>query len=146
MWKALPFSEPKQPTAEKAGLEGEGEVGLRSPGQIRDERDEGFQETCCTCKDSKKSPMGIRGGDNGIYGRPPLRRSDKKLRKPNRRPQKRNSDTKIAQAQRETKKINRASPTKFSPVTTAPTNNCGSPTGNLESPTSTKKLPMPDAK
>jgi hypothetical protein len=69
-FKALPFSEPKQPTAEKTGFEGEDEVGLRSPGQIRDKNDESFQEqTYRTCEDSKKSPTRIRG-DNEICGRP----------------------------------------------------------------------------
>jgi hypothetical protein len=70
--KVLPFSEPKQPTAEKTGFEGVGEVGLRSPGQIRDEHDEGFQETCRAREDSKGSPMtneDPRGG-NEICGRP----------------------------------------------------------------------------
>jgi hypothetical protein len=58
-----------------------------------------------------------------------------KMRKPNRKPRKRNSDTVIVQVQRETKKINRTSPKKQSPVTsTALTKNCGSPTGNLENP------------
>jgi hypothetical protein len=42
--------------AEKAGFEGEGEVEFRSPGKIRDARDEGFQETCRTCQDSNKTP------------------------------------------------------------------------------------------
>jgi hypothetical protein len=50
-------------------------------------------------------------------------RSNKKLRQLSKAhqetPEARNSDTKIAQAQRETKKFNRASPTKSSPVTTA---------------------------
>jgi hypothetical protein len=42
--------------AEKAGFEGEGEVEFRSPGKVRDARDEGFQETCRTCQDSNKTP------------------------------------------------------------------------------------------
>jgi hypothetical protein len=43
--------------AEKAGFEGEGEVDFRSPGEVRDARDEGFQETCRTCQDSNKTPQ-----------------------------------------------------------------------------------------
>jgi hypothetical protein len=44
--KALPISEPKQHSAHsrKAGFEGEGEVRLRSPGQIRDEHVGAFRE------------------------------------------------------------------------------------------------------
>ena len=55
--------------AEKAGFEGEGEVEFRSPGKIRDERDEGFQETCRTCQDSNKTPK-RHARDNEICVRP----------------------------------------------------------------------------
>ena len=55
--------------AEKAGFEGEGEVEFRSPGKIRDARDEGFQETCRTCQDSNKIPK-RHERDNEICVRP----------------------------------------------------------------------------
>ena len=55
--------------AEKAGFEGEGEVEFRSPGKIRDARDEGFQETCRTCQDSNKTPK-RHARDNEICVRP----------------------------------------------------------------------------
>jgi hypothetical protein len=55
--------------AEKAGFEGEGEVEFRSPGKIRDARDEGFQETCRTSQDSNKTPK-RRAMDNEICVRP----------------------------------------------------------------------------
>ena len=55
--------------AEKAGFEGEGEVEFRSPGKIRDVRDEGFQETCRTCQDSNKTPK-RHARDNEICVRP----------------------------------------------------------------------------
>ena len=55
--------------AEKAGFEGEGEVEFRSPGKIRDARDEGFQETCRTCQDSNKIPK-RHARDNEICVRP----------------------------------------------------------------------------
>ena len=67
--KPFPFSEPKPLMAEKAGFEGEGEVEFRSPGKIRDARDEGFQETCRTCQDSNKTPK-RRARDNGICVQP----------------------------------------------------------------------------
>ena len=57
--------------AEKAGFEGEGEVEFRSPGKIRDARDEGFQETCRTCQDSNKTPK-RHARDNEICVRPLL--------------------------------------------------------------------------
>ena len=55
--------------AEKAGFEGEGEVEFRSPGKIRDERDEGFQQACRTCQDSNKTPK-RHARDNEICVRP----------------------------------------------------------------------------
>ena len=54
--------------AEKAGFEGEGEVEFRSPGKIRDARDEGFQETCRTCQDSNKTPNDMRGTTKSAFG------------------------------------------------------------------------------
>ena len=56
---------------------------------------------------------------------------------------KQKSDTKVAQTQRETKKFNRASPTKPPPATTVATNNCGSPTGNPQSRNTTKNCSSP---
>jgi hypothetical protein len=46
-YKSSPFSEPKPLKAK---------WNLRSPGKIRNARDEGFQETFRTCEDPNKTP------------------------------------------------------------------------------------------
>jgi hypothetical protein len=77
----------------------------------------------------------------------PCHRPNKKMLKPNSKLRKHNSDKKVAQAQRETKKINRASSTKSSSVPTAPIKCCESPTKiTSKAQLHNKKLRKPDAK
>jgi hypothetical protein len=67
----------------------------------------------------------------------PLKRKTAKVQQETPEAQPRHND--FAKSSTRNKKINRASPTKPSPVTSIAINkNCGSPTGNLESPSPTK--------